>query len=210
MIRPRDEVPRPLAALALSLAIALSPALASATVMVELPLEALTHQSDAIVVATVISSRAQLVIDPVRGSEVHTFSELRVLESLAGPRVDRIVVEEIGGTLQGETLHIEGTPHYAIGGEVVAFLERRADGSFRTTGMAQGRFEIRRGVAGAPDSVAQDLDGIAFARWQGGTMTVGHPADRRVELQAFLATVRALIASPAPHPGPTAGPGAVR
>ena len=184
---------------------------ASATVMVEVPLEAMVQTADAVVVGRVLQSEARLVLDPRRGAEPHTFTELVVSEWIVGGGADRVLIEEIGGTIQGETYRISGTPEYAPGMEVVAFLERRPDGSLRTMAMTQGRFEIRRGVDGAPDSVRRDLEGIAFATWaQGGQMSVGHAhAEPAVELEVFLATLRQLSAPS--FSAPTTGhSGAVR
>lgn len=185
---------------------------ARATVMVEVPLDAMVRDADAIVVATVRRSEARLVLDPRRGAEPHTFTELAVSEWIVGAGAGRVVVEEIGGDLQGETLHVAGTPRYAPGEEVIVFLERRRGGSLRTLAMSQGKLSIRRGVAGSPDSVRRDLREIAFARWAGaGGMQVGHAHDAAVELDVFLRTVRRLARdSRVSRPSPSATSGVTR
>lgn len=165
------------------------PASAAATVMVEVPIEDMARDADAIVVGRVLSSEVRVVVDPVRGAQPHTFTEIRVQEWIVGPGGARVVIEELGGDIQGQGLAISGTPVYRPGDEVIVFLER-ADGRFRTYAMAQGRFEIRRGVGGVPDHVLRDLSDVAFARWSGGRMQVGHGHEPAVALSTFLDHVR--------------------
>lgn len=185
----------------------------SATVMIEVPLTELVRASDLIVVARVTASEARYAIDAERGREIHTFTELSVTEWLKGSGPATVSLEEFGGEVNGVAFLTSGTPTYAVGEEVVVFLERHPHGgSHRTLAMAQGRFEIRRGVAGVPDRVQRDLEGISFARWVDGQMTVGHPhGEAAVELNVFLDTVRHLAGPPMSQvPGTTHGQGALR
>jgi len=170
-----------------------APPRASATVMVEVPFEDMARDADAIVSGQVLSTEVRIVLDPVRGAVPHTFTRLAVRDWIAGSGGATVVIEELGGEIQGEGLIIAGTPIYRVGEEVIVFLER-ADGRLRTYAMAQGRFEIRRGVGGAPDHLQRDLSDIAFVRWQGGAMQLEaeHGAQRHdaVSLGSFVAYVR--------------------
>ncbi|MCA9608932.1 MAG: hypothetical protein KC619_25190 [Myxococcales bacterium] len=171
------------------LTITLIPAAASATVMVEVPIEDMARDADAIVMGRVVSTEVRVVIDPVRGAMPHTLTQIRVAEWIAGSGGATVVVDELGGEIQGQGLAIAGTPVYRAGEEVIVFLER-ADGRLRTYAMAQGRFEIRRGIGGVPDYVTRDLSDVAFVRWSAGGMTVGHGNDVPVALETFVDHVR--------------------
>ena len=171
----------------------LLPMSAAATVMVEVPIEDMARDAHAIVVGRVLSSEVRVVVDPVRGAQPHTLTELRVEEWITGPGGARVVIDELGGEIQGQGLAISGTPVYRTGEEVIVFLER-ADGRLRTYAMAQGRFEIRRGVSGVSDHVTRDLSDVAFARFSGGRMQVDHGLDPAVSLEIFLEHVRRVAA----------------
>lgn len=177
----------------LSLLLLAFPASAAATVMVEVPIEDMARDADAIVVGRVVRSEVRVVVDPVRGAQPHTLTTIAVSEWIVGSGGATVVVDELGGEIQGHGLAISGTPVYRPGEEVIVFLER-ADGRLRTYAMAQGRFEIRRGVGGVPDHVQRDLTDVAFARWSGGQMQVGHGREPAVSLETFLDHVR-MIAS---------------
>jgi len=189
--------------LLLPLLLIIFPASAAATVMVEVSIEDMARDADVIVVARVIRTEVRVIIDPVHGAEPHTLTELAVRDWIVGPGGARVVIDELGGEIQGEGLVIAGTPVYQPGTEVIVFLER-AGGRLRTYAMAQGRFEIRRGVAGVPDHVVRDLSGVAFATWTGGRMRVGPGLGAAVELSVFVDYVRQ-IAQRYPLHAPSGG-----
>jgi hypothetical protein len=165
---------------------------ASATVMVELPLEELIQRADVIVHARVVQSRVR--VEMRSGAlEPQTLTTLEVLEWIAGPGGRTVQLRELGGAWQGGGVHFEGTPEYQAGEEVIVFLERRPEAphDLRTLAMAQGKFVVRHGVPGVPASVHRDLSGIAFASWADGQQTVRAPGvEPAVELGVFLDFVR--------------------
>ena len=165
---------------------------ASATVMVEVPLEQLVQRADAIVHATVTRTGTRMEMRE-GGLEPQTIVTLRVHEWIAGEGGETVTLRELGGTWQGGGLRYIGTPEYAVGEEVVIFLERRAEAphDLRTLEMVQGKFTVRHGVPGVPSTVQRDLDGIAFARWADGRQTVQHAGeDPAMMLETFLDFVR--------------------
>jgi len=185
------------------------PASASATVMVEVPIEDMARDADAIVLGQVVRSEVRLVIEPGRGALPHTFTTLRVERWVAGSGGATVMIDELGGEIQGEGLAIAGTPTYAVGEEVVVFLER-ADGRLRTYAMAQGRFEVRRGIGGVPDMLVRDLSDVAFVRWGQGQMTVGHGADAPVALETFVEYVARIAGGFGPSADVSTGSGVRR
>ncbi|MCS6798787.1 MAG: hypothetical protein NZ898_09690 [Myxococcota bacterium] len=168
---------------------------ARATVMVELSIEDLVAGADAIIVGRV--ERVGVRFASWQGTlEPRTVAIVRVQQWLKGAGGSTITIEEIGGRWQGGGRWIAGTPVYRAGEEVIVFL--RVDPafapSFRTYGMAQGKFEIQRGVPGVPHSVGRDRSELGIARWRQGRMQVAPAeAEAPVELEVFLETVRALV-----------------
>ena len=165
---------------------------ASATVMVEVPLEDLIQQADAIVHGTVVSTAVRLEMRE-GALEPQTITTIRVREWIAGGGGEEVELRELGGVWQGGGVRFDGTPEYRAGEEVVVFLERRRDEArdLRTLAMVQGKFEVRHGAPGVPSCVLRDLSGIAFARWADGQQTVSEPGeDPAMELETFLDFVR--------------------
>ena len=180
-----------LGTLALTLTLAVP---ARATVMVEVSLEDMTRGADAIVRGTVTRTGVRVQVGEGH-AEPYSVTEIAVSEWLSGHGNDHLTVRERGGEWQGGGVWIDGTPHYDAGEEVVLFLERNPNGrDFRTYAMAQGKFEVLRGVPGTPGQVRRDLEGMAFAHWEGHGMelrdTGGEPA---MDLDAFLARIRAVL-----------------
>lgn len=177
-----------LAALALALP-------ARATVMVEIPIEDLVRDADAIVYGTVERVGTRLQRAPgTTGLDPHTITTVRVQEWLKGEGGERVTIDELGGEMGQMGLRIAGTPSYRVGETVVVFLHR-VDGRYRTLQMAQGAFEVLPGVPGTPSVVQRDLEAIGLARWTSGQMTVEHGGRSAMRLDDFLGFVRATLES---------------
>lgn len=183
---------RPLVAVwAAALAALVWSAPAGATVLVEMPLEDMVRDADAIVHGVVERTGTQMLVS-ADAFEPNTVSVIRVRSWLKGEGGSTVRIREIGGVWQGGGLRIDGTPRYAPGEEVIVFLERRPeDGSYRTYGMVQGKFVVMHGVPGVPSSVQRDLDGVSFARWTDGQMTLHEPqSSPAMVLDGFIDTIR--------------------
>lgn len=168
---------------------------ASATVMVEIPMEDLIATSDVIVHAHVLRTGSQL--ETYEGHlEPHTITELRIDDWLKGDGEERIAIDEIGGEVDGRGSWIDGTPRYRDGEEVVVFLGRLPGGAFRTVGMEQGRFDVvvTASGAGITTLVERDTSTIAFASWVNGRMQVhdGGPSPS-VEYATFVGFVASVL-----------------
>ncbi len=166
---------------------------ARATVMVEVSLEDMARDADAIARGTITRTGVRMEFEGGR-LEPYSSSELRVSEWLAGGAGDRLVIRERGGEWQGGGHWIDGTPRYRVGEEVIVFLRRDPEQTdrYRTYAMAQGKFVVLRGVPGSSGQVRRDLEGMSFARWAGGGMLLD-PAEAPVmALDTFLARIRAV------------------
>jgi len=182
-----------LALLTLALLALVTPAYA--TVMVEIPIEELIASSDAIVHAHVLRTGAQL--ETFEGHlEAHTIAELRIDEWLRGTGGERALIDEIGGTVEGNGSWIDGTPRYRDGEEVVVFLRRLPSGAYRTVGMEQGRFDVVHTVtaSGARTVVERDTSTLAFAAWVNGAMQVRDGAlSPAVDYDSFVGFVTSVV-----------------
>jgi hypothetical protein len=179
------------AAAALFVALA-SAATARATVMVEVPLDEMVRDADAIVHGTVEQVGVRLVIDE-HGATPHTLARLRVHEWIKGEGDDRIAIDEIGGVMHRGGMWIAGTPAYRRGDEVIVFLRRIDRGVYRTLAMAQGRFDVIHGVPGVDDIVQRDTSAIGFASWARGPMTIERGGRSAMRLDDFVGYLRSVI-----------------
>ncbi|MBN8610783.1 MAG: hypothetical protein J0L92_09380 [Deltaproteobacteria bacterium] len=164
---------------------------ARATVMVEVPFDRLAREADVIVHGRVLRTGSRLVMDG-SGAMPHTLTELDVFEPIKGEPGARIVIDELGGEVQGHGTWIEGTPRFRRGEECIVFLRALPDGSFRTYAMAQGHFEVRPGVTGVAPTVVRDTSAMGLVSWVRDTMTIQPGRVASMPLAAFLDYVRDL------------------
>jgi hypothetical protein len=141
--------------------LASAPLRARATVLAELSLEALAERADVIVVARVRRSGSRTSL--VRGRLAPTtITVLVVREWLKGRGAAEITVVEPGGARgAGRRSVTVGTPEYAPGETVIAFLEERPEG-LATVGMAQGAFRVLDADDPSRARVLRDLRGVAL------------------------------------------------
>ena len=192
------------AALAALVALLATARPARATIMVELALEDMVRDADAIVRGVVERSAVRM---DLRTGELEPWTVTRIRASAwlkstsRAPTATVVEVEELGGVWNGGGTWIDGTPRYRPNEEVVVILKRDVEGHLRTLGFVQGKFVVRRGVPAIPTTVARDLSSVSFARWADGQMTVGHvEGERAMEYGAFAALVRRMAAFPGVAP----------
>lgn len=167
---------------------------ARATVMVELALEDMIRDADAVVRGVV--ERSAVRMDLRTGQlEPWTITRLRtnawLKSSSRAPEGELVEIEELGGVWNGGGSWIDGTPRYRANEEVVVLLKRDAEGHLRTLGMVQGKFVVRRGAPGVQTLMVRDLSSVGFARWTDGQMTIEqHRGDPAMPFDAFAALVR--------------------
>lgn len=129
-------VARPLAVAAVALFCATP---ADSTIIIRKDLLDLVRESEAIVLARVVSNTAAWDADR---RFIWTWTTLDVVETWKGAAAGRIALREPGGEVGPTGMRVAGTPKYAVGEEVVVFLRRDAHGALRTHGWTQGRFSV--------------------------------------------------------------------
>jgi hypothetical protein len=114
---------------------------ASATTMLAMDVPALTKASDVVVRGFVGKVESRWTLDH---SRIMTDSEIEVAEVLKGNVTTKTVTAmQPGGVVGDFGQMVHGTARFAVGEEVVVFLERRGE-RFFVVGMAQGRMTIDR------------------------------------------------------------------
>lgn len=164
-----------------------------ATVMVEIPLEDMVMDADAIVLAHVDRVGVQVALRG-RAMEPWTVNSLRVDRWLKSGGSGHVLVYERGGRWEGGGMAIAGTPEYLEGEQVVVFLRIDDEGRYRTYGMVQGRFVVQQGVPGQAAIVRRDLGGVGFASWaRDGGMQVEHRGATVASLDALLGRIAQVL-----------------
>lgn len=112
---------------------------AAATTFVRMDGPQLAARSDVAVVATVASVATVALENGAVVTRVALTPEQVVMGTLpAGP----LILDEPGGRAGGRVERIFGAPRYRAGDRVLAFLQRTAGGTLRTTGMAMGKYDL--------------------------------------------------------------------
>ena len=160
----------------------------SATTAIVPPDDDLIIGARVIVKGKVLSIESSL--DPQQ-DRIFTYIKLKVQDVLKGQIAERkIVIKELGGR-QGERLNVVyGNPEFAVGEQVLVYLDTWRDGSLRTYQMFLGKFSIIRdtktgrdfAVRGSGDEHVTVLP--SHGGKQGGVIT------DRMEVSEYIALVK--------------------
>lgn len=112
---------------------------ASATTIVLPTDDQLIRKSPVIVEGTVISSMPVL-----RGGGIWTETKLAVDRTIKGDAAGELTIREVGGEIDGRITKIFGTPVYAPGERVMAFLAPTPRGDYQTVDLFVGKFSEER------------------------------------------------------------------
>lgn len=188
------NLPAPLAAalLVAALLVAGSPP-AEATIMRQLDLDTLVSTADLIALATVGEQTAEK-----RGVRIVTRVELRPERVMKGAAEGPVMVEVMGGTVDGIGQKVAGTARFTAGEQVIVFLVRLPEGDgWRVRGMAQGKLSVVPGLGGG--RVVRDLSGLRLVETgPDGEVKGEGTAVESMPLDAFLRDLAVRIARDAP------------
>jgi hypothetical protein len=110
-----------------------------ATIVPSLTFEQLTDQSEVVVQGQVTRSWS----DWDGGHKyIWTHYEIAVASTQKGHAAATVVVSEPGGVVGDRGMSIAGVVGYSAGEQIAVFLQRMPNGYLRTTGWAQGKFEV--------------------------------------------------------------------
>lgn len=130
---------------ALLAAVLLSGLPASATTMLRINLPELARKADTVVHGTVRRMESRWSGDRRR---IITDVEIEVTETLKGQAGSTVLLVQPGGRVGEIGQIVHGLASFTLGEEVVVFLDRHGADAFRVTGMAQGKYEVRRAADG--------------------------------------------------------------
>jgi hypothetical protein len=128
--------------LALLMLVAASPS--RAAVAVPASVEDLARSSQAVVRGRVARLASRWSDDQRR---IFTFVEIDASSVWRGAPPARVTVMVPGGVVGPIGQRVDGAPAFATGEEVVVFLSEAEAGTFRVTGLAQGKFRVEDGTA---------------------------------------------------------------
>jgi hypothetical protein len=133
----------------------------SATLIPRLSFESLTDSSELIVSGRI--SRVWTAWDSEH-RYIWTHYQLTSAASLKGAAGPAVEFAEPGGSVEGRVMLIEGTVAYAPGDQVVVFLSRMPNRYLRTTGWAQGKYDLDPAgrLHAATGSSLRTLDGMSL------------------------------------------------
>jgi hypothetical protein len=178
----RSKVNRSLALWAmLILVVATSGGIGSASVARRMTLEELVAGATNVVVGRCIGFESAWTDDR---SRIVTTARYAVAQDLVGEAAGEVMVETLGGEVDGVGMYVAGMPTFETGRDEVLFLRARGDEPFAVVGMAQGQFRIGFPTATAAPIVERRFEGLEL---------VG-PDDSRLASQSlsrFLRTIRA-------------------
>ncbi|MFL5345894.1 MAG: hypothetical protein ACJ8AT_13970 [Hyalangium sp.] len=114
---------------------------AAATTMLRMDLTSLAQAADTVVHGTVRRMESRWSGDHRR---IVTDVELEVTETLKGQASSTVLIIQPGGRVGDIGQIVHGLASFSPGEEVVVFLERHGSNAFQVTGMAQGKYQVRR------------------------------------------------------------------
>src|SRR5262249_7706247 len=112
---------------------------ASATLIPSLSFEQLTDTSELVVSGSITKSWAAW---DAEHKYIWTHYQLSVTSSHKGVARGTVEFAEPGGEVAGQITMIAGAVRYRVGDQVVILLPRMPNGYLRTTGWAQGKYEV--------------------------------------------------------------------
>ncbi len=132
---------------------------AAATTMLRMDLTGLTQAADTVVHGTVRRMESRWSGDHRR---IITEVEIEVTETLKGQASSTVLVVQPGGHVGDIGQIVHGLASFSPGEEVVVFLNRHGPEAFQVTGMAQGKYQVRRSedsrsVLAVPESTGDTL-----------------------------------------------------
>jgi hypothetical protein len=166
---------------------------AAATTMLRLDVPELAQSSDTVVHGTVRRVESRWSGDRRR---IITDVEIQVTESLKGQPGSTVLVIQPGGKMGDIGQIVHGTASFTPGEEVVVFLERRGASAFQLSGMAQGKYQVRR-AADSQTVLAVPEDTQQVLLLDPDTRQATQSTRKTLTLQELKAAIRTALQQPA-------------
>ena len=119
-----------------------------ATTVIAPDFDSLVSGADYVVRATVKSVTSEYRTTP-HGKGIFTKVELTVLETITGTPPSPLVLQVLGGTVDGVTMRVEGVPQFHVGDEDILFVQNNGTQFFPLVGIMNGKYPVKRDASGA-------------------------------------------------------------
>ena len=161
-----------------------------ATTVKQLSLEQMVRGSHRIMLGRCVSQETYWNKNRTR---IYTATRFEVTEDLKGESRRTATVVTVGGTVDGLTQVVSGTPRFQEHEEVLLFLEAGRSGNWILMGLSQGMFRITadRGGVRTAHHASSGLR-LAAGPPESSSQT---PIPNRIELDRLLSRIRQLVAN---------------
>jgi hypothetical protein len=166
---------------------------AAATTMLRLDVPELAQSSDTVVHGTVRRVESRWSGDRRR---IITDVEIQVTEALKGEPGSTVLLIQPGGSVGDIGQAVHGSASFTPGEEVVVFLERKGASAFRLSGMAQGKYQVRR-AADSQTVLAVPEDTQQVLLLDPDTRQATTSTRKTLTLQELKAAIRTALQQPA-------------
>lgn len=126
-----------------TLVLTLDPTPARATTVIAPDFEHLVSGAD-YVVRAVVKSVTSAYRDTPQGKAIFTKVELQVLETITGTPPSPLVLEMLGGTVDGRTMRVDGTPQFHVGDEDILFVQNNGRQFYPLVGIMNGKYPVKQ------------------------------------------------------------------
>jgi hypothetical protein len=138
-------------------ALAMASPPARATTVVPPNFAELVNDADAIYRGRVADVQSRRVPRPDGGGTViKTFVTFTVDKVLKGAARSDIVLEFLGGTVDGQSLTVTGMPKFAVGTQDIVFVQKNGFQFCPLVAVMHGRYRVLRDESAARDYIARD------------------------------------------------------
>lgn len=128
-----------------------------ATTVISPTFDELVDEAQVVFLGEVAAKRSRWAEEPL-GRAIITDITFRVEDVFKGDAPSHVVLEFLGGSLEGYEFRVSELTDFAIGDRDVLFLESREQRPSPLVGMNYGRFNVKRSGLRGPDTVA-DFEG---------------------------------------------------
>jgi hypothetical protein len=132
--------------LATALVVAFAATSARATTVIAPDFDSLVKGADYVARAAVKSVTSEYRTTP-HGKAIFTKVELQVLEAITGTPPQPLVLELLGGTVDGVTMRVEGVPLFHVGDEDILFVQNNGLQYYPLVGIMNGKYPVKHDPA---------------------------------------------------------------
>jgi hypothetical protein len=183
-----------LALIALVWLLAVNPA--RATTVVAQDFSSLVSGADYVVRAAVKSVISEYRTTP-QGRAIFTKVELQVLETITGTPPQPLVLQLLGGTVDGVTMRVEGVPQFHVGDEDILFVQNNGTQFYPLVGIMNGKYPVKHDAATGAAYVARsngvplyDEKDVKQEMGSASTAQAQHAGQQPLSPEAFATKIR--------------------